>query len=121
MYLRTFVVVVLALVNQVAFSQSNAVEQELEHLKAQIEQLTQRVEHLEQNKPVATSSSVDSASSTPWHELKVGMPTWKVEKHLGKPTSKKKGGVAYWYYSTDRENGPMIKFVLGNVHSWRAP
>jgi len=92
-------------------------------LQQQIDALTQRVEALEQQKtqPTAALPAQAPVVDSPWQHLRVGLRDWKVEKLLGKPVSKKKGSVEYWYYSEDHDNGPMVKFVLKAVHSWRAP
>ncbi len=121
MHLRKFILIVLALTSQAAFSQNNSLEQELEQLKTQIEQLTQRLDRLEQKTTTPSPAVVEATPTSPWQQLKIGIPSWKVEKYLGKPISKTKGSIEHWFYSDEKKNGPMVKFVLGTVHSWREP
>lgn len=124
MKLRTLI---LASLFGLSLSPVVASADELSDLSQQIKALTQRVEALEKKlgQVSDTQSTIVAAtplpSSDPWQQLKIGMTTGKVEELLGDPLSKHRGSVEMWYYSEAKKEGPFVKFIFKQVHSWREP
>ena len=93
--------------------------QQLDALSKRVEALEQKLGQVEATQETFVSET--SQAAAPWSQLTIGMKFSEVEELLGKPTSKQKGGVELWFYSKTRKEGPFVKFIFKQVHSWRAP
>jgi hypothetical protein len=96
------------------------IQTKLMDLQNHIEQLESRVKQLEQG-IVASGGEIAVQPKGPWEKLTMGMTYQEVTEILGKPMSRKKGGVEYWFYSAQKLDGPYVKFLFEKVDSWKTP
>lgn len=99
---------------------------DLDSLQQQVFDLQKRVTKLE-NKKTETNKATNKISNNKeekgsvWQQLKLGMSYKEVTQLLGKPAQKTRGSIEFWYYSTDKSDGPFAKFIFNRLNNWRAP
>ena len=97
--------------------QFEALQKKLIELEVRVKDLEAQFNHVKTDQDIVRKEVLRS----PWQRLKMGMYDHQVVKLLGKPISKRKGGVAeFWYYSDLKSDGAYVKFLFSRVDSWEA-
>ena len=123
------IVICVCCLSQVYANSSESLHQQVEKLTNRVSELEHRLDMLESPElkqmveqiSAPPSNLGQSEDKSNWQRLKVGYNYDEVRELLGEPVSIKKGGMEFWYYSSQDLNGPFVKFLFKKVNTWKEP